>query len=333
MWLFNAYCNSKTRLDGKTVVITGANTGIGKETARNFYRRGARVILACRNLKKAEDAMDDLKKNPTSRPNREEFNGGPGELRLCSLNLASLASVREFALNIIETERNLHILVNNAGVMFHPFELTEDGFEHHFQVNYLGHFLLTLLLLPKLQESAPDCKIINVSSYLYIGGNIHFDDINCQNNYCSLKMYMQSKLANNFFTAELAAMLKESGIHGINVYCLHPGVVNTELIRYLSIPGAKCVWTLMSYFIKTSEQGAQTTIYCATDEKAATETGLFYAECRVSFSIGKINDIKIRKKLWNYTCNILNLEKSDNLKELLQEVAVKQLPDRKQRNN
>ncbi|KOC61420.1 Retinol dehydrogenase 12, partial [Habropoda laboriosa] len=202
-----------------------------------------------------------------------------GELEICQLNLSSLTSIKKCAQRLLTSESTIHILINNAGVFLHPFEKTEDGFETHFQVNYLGHFLLTLLLLPKIQKSAPDSKIINVSSLIHKYGDIHFEDLNLERHYSPVKAYSQSKLANILFTKELDRKLKTAGIHDINVYSLHPGVVKTELARHVDTTvfwGARLLFRMFSPFIKSAKGGAQTTIHCAVDENAAKESGLYY---------------------------------------------------------
>ncbi|XP_044001954.1 retinol dehydrogenase 11-like isoform X1 [Aphidius gifuensis] len=330
MWPFSRICQSKKRLVGKTVVITGANTGIGKETARDLYRRGARVILACRDIVKANQAVEDIKIKPPSKPDREQFNGEPGELVICKLNLASLASVRECAKTINETESNINILINNAGVMMCPFLKTEDGYEMQLQTNHLGHFLFTLLLLPKIQKSTP-ARIINVSSLAHstLGGDIHFDDINLEKSYSPLKSYGQSKLANILFTKELANRLKAANIEGITTYSLHPGVIATELGRHLDsafIPGARFVWSyIASPFIKTPELGAQTTIHCATDEAAGNETGLYYKECGVTTPSAKARDPERAKKFWDLSLKMTGLEQKENIKELLETINNNQI--------
>ncbi|XP_036150625.1 retinol dehydrogenase 11-like [Monomorium pharaonis] len=219
MPIFSAWCTSKTRLDGKIAVITGANTGIGKETARDFTEEGARVILACRNVEKAKAAIEDIKCNPfpsyfsNSRKMQTADKNGLGDLEVYSLDLCNFKSVKECAKKLMK-EPAIHILVNNAGIMFTPYQITEDGFEIQLQSNYLGHFLLTLLLLPKMQSSTPGCRIINVSSRAHIFGKIHFSDINLKKSWWYIrpwKAYFQSKLANILFTKELARRLKGNG--------------------------------------------------------------------------------------------------------------------------
>ncbi|KAL6423556.1 hypothetical protein ACFW04_010241 [Cataglyphis niger] len=204
-------------------------------------------------------------------------------------------------------------------------EKTEDGFELQLQSNYLGHFLLTLLLLPKIQSSAPGCRIVNVSSLAHIFGNIHFNDMNLERSYGPLKGYAQSKLANILFTKELARRLKKAEISGINVYSLHPGVVRTDLGRYFNktiVPGATFFYRhIMRLFIKNPTQGAQTTIHCAVDEKVADESGLYYEECRAIRPQWKARDDRIAKDLWDQTCRLLHLEPDENLTTFLQTIS------------
>lgn len=320
MRFFSGYCRSNARLVGKTVVITGANCGIGKETARDLYKRGARVILACRDLNKAKKAVEDIKETPAS-SNEDNPKDESGQLGICQLNLSSFNSVRKCAQHLLTTEAVIHILINNAAVFMCPFEKTEDGFESHFQVNYLGHFLLTLLLLPKIQESGPGCRIVNVASMAHrTGGDINFEDINLERSYAPFKAYAQSKLANILFTKELDNALKATGIQNINIYSLHPGVVKTELGRHLDTTifrGVRSLIRLFYIFVKTPEQGAQTTIYCAIDEKTMNESGLYYEDCQAINPSPKARNPELAKKLWKRTCELLILPSEAGLEELM----------------
>ncbi|XP_011259617.2 retinol dehydrogenase 11 [Camponotus floridanus] len=328
MWSFKKMCTSNARLEGKTVVITGASSGIGKETARDFYGRGARVILACRNMEKANEAVKDIKNNPPSRIKKDEYQNGAGELAIYFLNLCSLKSVKDCAKNLLMKEAAIHILVNNAGVAAISYEKTEDGIETTFQTNHLGHFLLTLLLLPKMQASSPDCRIVNVSSIGYIFGDIDFDDINLEKSYRPLKSYFQSKLANILFTRELARRLNKANVHGINVYSLHPGNIPTEITRHASstfFPGASYSYSILSWILlwafKTLEEGAQTTIYCSIDEKTANETGLYYSDCSVVNPRRKATNDEYAKNLWDVSCKLLNLKPEEDFIKFLQTVS------------
>ncbi|XP_029669374.1 retinol dehydrogenase 11-like [Formica exsecta] len=221
-------------------------------------------------------------------------------------------------------ESAIHLLINNAGVMMCPQETTEDGFDLQLQTNYIGHFLLTLLLLPKMQSSDPICRILNISSRIHIFGAIH-DDLNLKESYTPLKAYMQSKLANILFTKELARRLKEANINGINVYSLHPGAIKTDLGRHFSrtiFPGANTIIrAILRPVLKNPEEGAQTTIYCSVDEKAANETGLYYQECRVATPHWRIQNDQIAKDLWNQTCRLLHLKPDKDLATFLKNVS------------
>nr|XP_030707210.1 retinol dehydrogenase 13 isoform X3 [Globicephala melas] len=211
-------CPSKTTIPGKTVIVTGANTGIGKQTALELARRGGTIILACRDLEKCEAAAKEIR--------GETLNH---RVNARHLDLASLKSIREFAAKIIEEEERVHILINNAAVMRCPHWTTEDGFEMQLGVNYLGHFLLTNLLLDKLKASAPS-RIINLSSLAHVAGHIDFEDLNWEKRkYDTKAAYCQSKLAVVLFTKELSRRLQGTGV---TVNALHPGVARTELGRH-----------------------------------------------------------------------------------------------------
>ncbi|XP_011689558.1 PREDICTED: retinol dehydrogenase 12-like [Wasmannia auropunctata] len=326
MCLFNQMCTSEARLDGKTVVITGASGGIGKETARYLYARGARVILACRDIEKTNKAVEDIKNNPPSRINKNEYKKNAGELAIYFLNLCSLKSVRDCAKNLLTNETAIHILINNAGVTSHPDKKTEDGNETTFQVNYLSHFLLTLLLLPKMQFSSPNCRIINVSSIAYILGDIDFDDINLEKSYTPFKNYAQSKLANILFTKELAHRLKRANIRGVNVYCLHPGVIRTDIFRFTNMLNYLFyVGLYAQLFGKSIVQGTQTTIYCAVAEEVADDTGHYYSNCGVAATYWKANNRQYSKKLWNISCRLLHLEPEEDFTVFLKNVSCQML--------
>ena len=215
-------CRSKARLAGKTVIITGANTGIGKETAIDMAKRQARVIMACRSVERGEKAAEEVRRA-----------SGSSNVVFQQLDLASLTSVRRFCERVLKEEPRIDILINNAGIMACPYWKTEDGFEMQFGVNHLGHFLLTNLLLDRLKE-APAARIVNVSSSGYkFAKCINFDDINInsEQSYNPWQAYCQSKLANILFTRSLAKRLE-----GTNVFtnCLHPGVIRTELGRHMN---------------------------------------------------------------------------------------------------
>ncbi|CAH0562520.1 unnamed protein product [Brassicogethes aeneus] len=304
MGLFSGKCYSNVRLDGKTAVITGSNTGIGKETVQDFFKRGCKVIMACRNLEKAQKAATDIKTNCGE---SENF----GEILVTELDLGSLKSVRKCAKHILETEQRIDLLVNNAGVMMCPESRTEEGYEMQFGTNHLGHFLLTMLLLPKIIKSAP-ARIVNVSSLAHEMGSVDFKDINWEKKrYSSLGAYQQSKLANVVFTVELARRLEAANIQNVKTYSLHPGVIATELGRHLGATYFSFVlWAwrnIATYFIKTPEQGAQTTIYCAVDEACANESGLYYSDCATKNAAKQALKEETGKQLWQVSLKMVDL--------------------------
>ncbi|RZF45182.1 hypothetical protein LSTR_LSTR009953 [Laodelphax striatellus] len=301
MGLMSGKFVEKIRLDGKTAIITGSNSGIGKITAKEFYRLGARVIMACRDLKRAEEAALEIKEELKDEQNI-------GEVVIKKLDLNSFNSIRACAQDILATEQKIHLLVNNAGVMMCPQGKTEDGFETQFGVNHLGHFLFTLLLLPKIIDSQP-ARIVNLSSVAHQRGYIKFDDLNWEKRpYSALAAYQQSKLANILFTKELAERLQDKGV---NVYAVHPGVVKTELGRHLDevyFTGARTLARTLGYFLlKTPEQGAQTTLYCALSEQAANETGLYYSDCHVKEPAPQAKDMEKAKRLWKESMEMVGL--------------------------
>ncbi|XP_066152917.1 retinol dehydrogenase 13-like isoform X2 [Euwallacea fornicatus] len=259
--------------------------------------------MACRNKTKATAAANDIKDSCKSKQNL-------GELVVTELDLSSLKSVKNCAKIIMDQENKIDLLINNAGVMTCPESRTEDRFEMQFGTNHLGHFLFTLLLLPKIAQS-PSARIVNVSSRAHERGTIDFNDLNWNNKpYSALKAYAQSKLANILFTMELARQLAEANMNHITVYSLHPGVIKTELGRHLKDTyGAFLVylWDLCQWAIKTPEQGAQTTIYCSVDEKCATESGLYYADCVLKKPSKAARNKEDAKRLWIESLKLVDL--------------------------
>ncbi|KAK3926450.1 Retinol dehydrogenase 11, partial [Frankliniella fusca] len=314
MGLFAGKCRSAARLDGKTVVITGCNTGIGKSTALHLCRIGARVVMACRDVQKAEEAAAEIRAGVAGAP-------GAGQLVVRRLDLAHLQSVRECARDILDEEAAIHVLINNAGVMACPRMETEDGLELQLGVNHFGHFLFTCLLLPRLIQSAP-ARVVTVSSLAHTSGRINFDDLNSERSYEPFKAYQQSKLANVLFSAELARRLRAAHPNGdgagVTTYAVHPGIVKTELGRHLDglyFKGARAaVGLVLGPFLKTPEQGAQTTIHCAIDEKAAGQTGLYYSDCKVKRPSAKAQDEEVARRLWEESVKIVKLGDYDPFK-------------------
>ncbi|XP_066928479.1 retinol dehydrogenase 11-like [Clytia hemisphaerica] len=283
-------CNSKARLDGKIAIVTGANTGIGKETVKDFVNRGAIVILACRTVSKGEDAKKDIV---------ADTGASPDKIHVRQLDLGSLKSVRKFAESFLAEFPKLNILVNNAGVMLCPYSLTEDGFEQHFGVNHLGHFALTNLLLTRIKESGPKTRIVTLSSNGHKLAYYNMQDLLWkENKYSDGYAYNQSKLCNILFTKELHKRLADTDI---TTYAVHPGVVNTDLTRHY--PRLEYVLKIgypyiFKYFIKTPNDGAQTSIYCSVQEGIENLSGEYFADCARINSHKWAYDVEKQKELW-----------------------------------
>ncbi|XP_023181300.1 retinol dehydrogenase 12-like [Xiphophorus maculatus] len=250
------------RLRGKTAIVTGANTGIGKFIALDFARRGARVILACRSEPRGTAALNEIKQAT-----------GNADVHLRIVDLSSMDSVRAFAKRILEEEKALHILVNNAAVSGLPRQMTKDGFEASFATNHLGPFLLTNLLLDLIKRSAP-ARIVTVSSLNHKRGKVDFSHFHGQNLvYCMDQVYNHTKLHNIICTNELAQRLQGTGVTANSV---HPGVVMTEVMRHYPF-WVRYPFNLIGFFFfKSPEEGAVSPIYCAVSEELEGVTGKYF---------------------------------------------------------
>ncbi len=244
---------------GRTFLITGGNTGIGLATATALAGQGGRVYIGCRSTAAGEAAAATITTATGSR-----------NVRLLPLDLSSLASVRACAAAFRATGDPLHVLINNAGVGGQR-GVTADGFELHFGVNHLGHFALTSLLLDRLAASGPGTRIVNVSSAAHYGApGVDFDAVRrFTASFTGQREYAVSKLCNVLFTQELARRLDGTGP---TAYALHPGVVASDIWR--RVP--RLARTLITRRMLSNEQGAVTSLYCATSPLAAGENGLYY---------------------------------------------------------
>ena len=285
---------------GKTAFITGANTGIGYDTARVLAERGAKVLLGCRTEGRALEAINRIKgKAPDA------------ELKWIELDLADLSSIKAAA-EIVNREPALDILVNNAGVMVPPRTLTEDGFELQFGVNHLGHFALTGQILQKLMQTKK-ARIVNVSSNAHKGGEIFYDDLNAEENYSRIKRYQMSKFANILFTYRLQTLLEQASSDTISVAC-HPGGSATELGRHIPLP-LSILLAPLSLIMNSSAEGALPTLM------AATHSGVSGADyfgpmkwAEMAHSAHKVNtdpssrDQDNAKRLWDLSEELTNVK-------------------------
>ena len=285
----------KKKLNGRVVLITGSSSGIGFATAVDFAKRNAKVILACRDKIKGQKAAIRIQK--MSKNMNVVFK---------QLDLASLSSVREFCRAILTSESRLDVLINNAGLMACPMNRTEDGFEMQFCVNYLGHFLLTNLLVNLIKKSQG--KIINITSYLHKLGSINFKDLNSVQGYNPWKAYYQSKLALVLFTQELSRRLTDSKV-GANA--VHPGMVVTNLYEH-TIFGFPGMWYLLAPITwlmwKSAEDAASSIIYLAVSDNVEDVTGQYFSNYKVQQLDQHALDEGVAKKLWDTSVDLVNLK-------------------------
>ena len=252
-----------TDLDGRTFLITGANTGIGKETARSLAARRARVFLACRSECSGRRAIDEIAAQTGNR-----------RLELLSVDLGDLDSVRRCAEAFLATGEPLHVLINNAGLAGAK-GMTASGFEIAFGTNHVGPFLFTNLLLGRLRSCAP-ARVVNVASVAhYNAPGIDWDAVRRPTrSFTGMREYSVSKLANVLHAQELARRLEGSGV---TTYALHPGTIASDIWRRVPWP----LRPLMKRRMATPEQGARTPVYCATSDEVASDSGRYYDDCRL----------------------------------------------------
>ena len=299
-------CPSKTMMNGKTVIITGANCGIGYTTALELANRQARVIMACRDMDKAEKAAKTIRGK-----------SGNSGVVVKKLDLASLKSVREFCKEINEAEQKVDVLINNAGVMRCPYFQTEDGFENHMAVNHYGNFLLTNLLKDSLYK-APSSRVIFVSSSLHRFGKLNLEDLNSEEEYKKGKPYNNSKLMNLLFAREFHRRYAKDG--KLCVYSLSPGMVQTSLGRHtiffnkyfqiLCFPLVVLLYPLWWTLIKTATEGCQTVVYCAVAGELEGVSDGYYRNCAKDLWSEPASDMEMAKKVWDVSAKMCGLSEA-----------------------
>lgn len=289
-------CTSKARMDGKTVIVTGCTSGIGKETARDMAKRGARLIMACRNVENANKLKDEFIKE-----------SGNSNIVVRKLNLASFSSIREFAQKINREETRLDVLIHNAGTAeAFKKKLTEDGLELTMGTNQYGPFLLTHLLIDLLKRSKPS-RIVIVASELYRLARLNLNNPNPTSTLPAY-LYYVSKYANIVFSLELAKRLEGSGV---TANCLHPGIIDSGIWKNVPIPLSWILNFILKHFCKTPEQGAQTTIYCAVSEELNGVNGKYFLDCKEHRLNQGVQDSSKGKKYWEICERLVNLEPTD----------------------
>ena len=285
-------------LSGRTVLITGGNSGIGKATAAALTAAGASVVITARDPERGAQAVDDIRAAARGR----------GSMEVRALDLARLASVRAFAAEFLADHPRLDVLILNAGLTAAKRTVTQDGFETLFQVNHLSHFLLTHLLQERLVASAPARVVVVSSSSHRQAGALDFDDLQSERGYVGLRAYARTKLANVLFTRELARRLDGTGV---TANALHPGTVRTgwgadgDAGRLLGLGLFLARWVFLS-----PEQGARTSVYLAGSPQVEGRTGGYYVRRRLRQPGANALDDAAARRLWQVSEQLLGLDPS-----------------------
>ncbi|NXJ73368.1 DHR13 reductase, partial [Trogon melanurus] len=286
---------ARPELRGRTAIVTGGSGGIGAATALELARGGARVILAARSVPRGEAAAHRIRTET----------GNP-EVLFMHLDLASLRSVRTFASAFLRQEPHLHLLINNAGVS--AGGITEDGFSLPFQVNHLGHFLLTQLLLERLRSCAPS-RVVVVASSAHCAGRLRLDALGLPpaGPVSTFQDYCDSKLANVLHARELATRLQGTGVTS---YAVHPGFVNTQLFRHAPLWLKPVLLPLAWLFFLDAAEGAQTSLHCATQEGLERFSGRYFADCSLQEPWPPGRDDRLARELWEASERLVGAARS-----------------------
>lgn len=288
----NGKCYSDNVMSGKVAIITGGNSGIGYETALELARKGAKVILGCRDETRGQKAANSIIKKTKNQ-----------SVSYMNLDLSSFKSVRKFVEEFKSLEIKLDILINNAGASGVHRDKTEDGIVRDMQVNHFGPFLLTVLLTPILIKSAPS-RVIIVSSTYHRFGTIN--DLNTPHSY--VRTYCDSKLCNVLFSNELARRLDGTGV---SVNCLHPGHVNTSFYRATVLEKLRSL--ILYSFFKNPVEGAQTSIYLAVSDECDQETGKYFVDCKEGLMGLKARNEELAANMWELSEKMVGLKRQETI--------------------
>ncbi|KAK4776812.1 hypothetical protein SAY86_005500 [Trapa natans] len=286
-----------------TAIVTGATSGIGAETARVLAKRGVRIIIPARNLGKAGDVKDKiLRESPKA------------EVIVLEIDLSSFTSIRRFCSEFISLDLPLNILINNAGVFSQKMEFSEEKIEMTFATNYLGHYLLTEMLMEKMIETAAESgiqgRIINVSSVIHSWVNKEtfcFSKMLSPRSYNGTRAYSQSKLATILHAKELARQLKARNAR-VTINAVHPGIVKTGIVRAHKGFITDSIYFLASKLLKTVSQGASTTCYVALSPQVEGVSGKYFADCNETSCSAMANDEREARRLWRHTRLLIHMQ-------------------------
>ncbi|OVA20776.1 Short-chain dehydrogenase/reductase SDR [Macleaya cordata] len=280
----------------QTAIITGATSGIGEETARVLAKRGVRIVIPARDLQKGAQVKETIQKETPK-----------AEIILLKIDLSSFASIKRFCSEFLSLGLPLNILINNAGKFCQNLELSEDKIEMTFATNYLGHYLLTEMLIEKMIETAAQTgiegRIINVSSVIHSWAKrdrFNFNNMLNPRNYNGTRAYAQSKLANILHAKEMARQLKARNA-GVTINAVHPGIVKTGIIRDLKGLITDSLCFLASKLLKTTSQGASTTCYVALSSEMNGVSGKYFVDCNESHCSSLANDESEARQLWKHS--------------------------------
>ena len=280
-------------MQGKTCLVTGGTNGIGKATAHDLARMGARVVIVGRDAQRTKQVVDEIR-SATGNPN----------VSFLLADLTSQQDIRRLARDFKSTHAQLHVLLNNAGGTYMKRQLSVDGIEMTFALNHLAYFLLTNLLLDTIKASAP-ARIVSVSSDAHARGKIEFDNLQGERSYAGFGPYGSSKLANILFTTELARRLEGTGV---TANALHPGLTSTGFGR--NNPGIvmKIMGVVIPLIGRSPEKGARTSLYLASSPEVEGVTGKYFVDCKVTQPAPQANDSAVAKKLWDVSAEMVHLE-------------------------
>lgn len=278
-------------LTGRVCLVTGASSGIGFETAKALAAQGATLVAVCRSRERGEASLARIRAET-----------GNADLHLALADLSSQASIRQLSKDLLARWPRIHVLVNNAGVVEIGRRLTADGLESVFAVNHLGYFLLTLLLLDRLKESAP-ARIVNVSSDAHRFAKFDLGNLQGEKGWSFMRQYGVSKLCNILFTRELARRLEGSRV---TVNCLHPGAVATGLGQNNGW-WAKALTRALRPFFLTAARGADTSIWLATSPEVEGQSGGYYVKRRPAKPTADATDAGNATALWAHSAQLVEL--------------------------